>query len=79
MGVEMLDLIYNEDREEFWGEVRELSSSKISSYVSRNRWHTKRGDVIWLESNVSAIVVDGKLIGVEIVSRDITDRFKERT
>ena len=79
MGVGMLDLIHNEDREEFWAEVRKVSSSKMRNYVSLNRWNTKRGDVIWLESNVSTIIVNGRFIGVEIVSRDITERLKERT
>jgi PAS domain S-box-containing protein len=74
MGMGMLELIHDEDKAQFRSELDDLSSRKLKSYTSLNRWFTKSGEVIWLDSSITALVQNEKFIGVEIIARDVTER-----
>ena len=58
MGMGMLELIHEEDMAQFRSELDDLSSRRLGNYSSLNRWYTKSGEVIWLDSTVSALVED---------------------
>ena len=74
MGMHMLELIHDEDKAQLMSELDDLSSRRLDKYSSLNRWRTKRGNVIWLESSISSIVENDEFIGVEIIARDVTEQ-----
>ncbi len=75
MGMKMLELIHDDDKAQFVSELDDLSSRRLEKYSSLNRWHTKSGEIIWLDSNITALVQDEKFIGVDIIARDVTKRM----
>jgi PAS domain S-box-containing protein len=76
MGIRMLELIHDEDKAQFLSELDVLSSRRLEKYASLNRWRTKSGETIWLDSNITALVQDEKFIGVDIIARDVTKRME---
>jgi PAS domain S-box-containing protein len=76
MGMRMLELIHDEDKAQFFSELDDLTSRRLEKYASLNRWHTKSGETIWLDSNITALIQDEKFIGVDIIARDVTKRMK---
>ncbi|MCJ2557354.1 MAG: PAS domain S-box protein [Candidatus Thermoplasmatota archaeon] len=74
MGMGMLELIHDEDKAQFRSSLDDLSSRKLENYTSLNRWYTKSGEVIWLDSNITGLIQDEKFIGVEIIARDVTEQ-----
>ncbi len=76
MGMGIIDCLHEDDRAQFQEDLNNLVTSKMERYTSLNRWITKQGLVVWLESNIMAIKEDGKFIGVNIIARNVTKRMQ---
>jgi len=76
MGIKMLELLHEDDRDKFMTELDRLYSHKIKQYVTLNRWYTKSGKIKWIQSHVYSIFENGDITGIYLIDRDISEYIK---
>ena len=73
------DFIHEEDRKYFREQVDKLIAGNFGKTLILNRWQTHNGDILWLESTASLLKDEGDVYGIEVITRDVTERVEMTT